>query len=78
VRVNPAAEVAGDDASAVVSRVEARAAQGDLSAALAELGKLPPAARAAAEPWIKKAQARTAALEASRRLVAASLAGLGK
>jgi hypothetical protein len=78
VRVNPAAEVAGDDASAVVSRVEARAAQGDLSAALAELGKLPPAARAAAEPWIKKAQARTAALEASRRLAAASLAGLGK
>jgi hypothetical protein len=78
VRVNPAAEVAGDDAAAVVSRVEARAAQGDLSAALAELGKLPPAARAAAEPWIKKAQARTAALEASRRLAASSLAGLGK
>jgi hypothetical protein len=78
VRLNPAAEVAGDDAAAVVSRVEARAAAGDLPAALAELGKLPPAARATAEPWIKKAQARAAALEASRRLAAASLAGLGK
>jgi hypothetical protein len=78
VRVNPAAEVAGDDAGAVVARIEAKAARGDVAGALAELMKLPPDARAAAEPWIAKARARTAALDASRGLAAASLAGLGK
>jgi hypothetical protein len=78
VRVNPAAEAAGDDASAVVSRVEARAAAGDLAGALAELAKLPPAARAAAEPWIKKVEARAAALAAGRNLAAAALAGLAQ
>jgi len=43
-----------------------------------ELASLPEAARAPAAAWIKKAQARAAALDASRKLAADSLAGLGK
>jgi hypothetical protein len=76
--VRPAEEIAGADPAAVVSRAEAKAARADLAGALAELGELPAAARAPAEPWIKKAQARAAALEASRRLAADALAALGK
>ena len=78
VRVRPAEEIAAADPAAVVSRAEAKAARADLAGALAELGELPAAARAPAEPWIKKAQARAAALEASRRLAADALAALGK
>ncbi len=78
VRVRPAEEIAGSDPAAVVSRAEAKAARADLAGALAELGELPAAARAPAEPWIKQAQARAAALEASRRLAADALAALGK
>ena len=78
VRVRPAEEIAGADPAAVVSRAEAKAARADLAGALAELGELPAAARAPAEPWIRKAQARAAALEASRRLAADALAALGK
>ena len=78
VRVRPLEEVAGDDPPAIVSRIEVKAAQADLAGALAELAKLPPALRAPADAWIAKAQARAAALEASRGFAAAALAGLGK
>ena len=78
VRVRPLEEVAGDDPPAIVSRIEVKAAQADLAGALAELAKLPPALRAPADAWIAKAQARAAAVEASRAFAAAALAGLGK
>jgi hypothetical protein len=82
VRIRPAEEVAGNDTSAIVRRIEVKAANGDLTGdltgALAELAQLPPPVRAPAEAWIKKAQARAAAVEASRRLAADALAGLGK
>jgi hypothetical protein len=78
VRVRPLEEVAGDDPPAIVSRIEVKATQADLAGALAELAKLPPALRAPADAWIAKAQARAAALEASRGFAAAALAGLGK
>jgi hypothetical protein len=78
VRVRPAEEIAGTDPAAVVSRAEAKAARADLPGALAELAQLPAAARAPAEPWIKQAQARAAALEASRRFAADALVALGK
>jgi hypothetical protein len=77
VRVRPVDEAAGADASAP-TRIDALAAQGDLAGALAELVKLPPAERAPAESWIKQAQARAAAIDASRRLATDALAGLGK
>ena len=78
VRMRPTEEIAGTDAAAVASRLEGKAAQEDLAGAQAELAKLPPAARAPAEAWVAKVQARTAALDASRRLAADALAGLGK
>ena len=78
VRVRPLEGAAGSDPAAVVTRIEAKAREADIAGALAELAALPPEQRAPAQAWIAKAQARTAALAASRRLAAASLAGLGK
>ena len=69
---------AGSDPAAVVARIEVKAREADIAGALAELAALPPALRAPAQAWIGKAQARTAALAASRRLAADALAGLGK
>ena len=78
VRIRRVDEAAGTDAAAVVARSEAKAARGDLPGAAAEVAQLPPNARAPAEAWIKSVQARTAAIDASRRLAAAALAGLSK
>jgi hypothetical protein len=78
VRVRPTDEVAGTDAAAIASRVETKAAQEDIAGAQAELAKLSTTARAPAEAWLKQAQARNGALDASRRLAADALAGLGK
>ncbi len=78
VRIRPVEEIPGDEATAVIARIEVKAGRGDFAGALAELPKLPEPARAAAEPWAKRAQARVAAIEASRRLAADALAGLGK
>jgi hypothetical protein len=78
VRIHPLKDVAGSDPGAIISRIEVKATQSDIPGALAELAQLPAPARAPAEAWIKQAQARSAALDASRRLVADALAGLGK
>jgi len=78
VRIRPTDEVAGSDPAAIIARSEAKASRADLAGALAELAKLPPPARVPAEPWIKKAEARMAAIETSHRLAADALAGLGK
>lgn len=78
VRIRRVDEASGDDTSAVFSRAQARAERGDFSGAVAELNKLPPEARAPANEWIKKTEARNAALGASRRLVADALTALGK
>ena len=58
----------GEDADAILSRIEAKAAHADIAGALAELAKLPPAVRAPALAWIAKAEARDKAVDASRRL----------
>src|SRR6185437_15555360 len=55
VRIQRIEEVQGNDVGAVLSRIAGDAERGDVSAALAELGKLPPQVRAPAEAWIKKA-----------------------
>jgi hypothetical protein len=81
VRITPAgtsAAPAGDDASSVIVRINAAAARGDVAAALAEIAKLPDAPRALVDAWVKKAQAREAAIAASQRIAAAALAALGK
>jgi len=51
---------------------------GDLAGALTEFGNLPETVRAPAQGWIAKAQARTAALAASRTFAADALAALAK
>lgn len=77
VRVRPL-DAAGDDASTVLARIDRRAAQSDVAGVLAELAKLPPAARAPAQAWIAKAEASNAAIEASRKFAADALAALGQ
>lgn len=76
VRIRPIEEVAGEDAAAILSRTEVKAAHSDIAGALAELAKLPPAARSPAFDWIAKAEGRAKAIEASRRLAAAAVAAL--
>ncbi|MEJ0074159.1 MAG: hypothetical protein WDO17_01710 [Alphaproteobacteria bacterium] len=78
VRIRPINETPGDDAATVVARADVKAAHGDLAGALAELGALPPAVRAPAEGWIKKAQAQMAALAAARKLADDAVGTLSK
>jgi hypothetical protein len=78
VRVTPIDAPAGDDQSAVIARTEVDAARADISAAIAEIAKLPANARAAAAPWIEKAEARNAAIAAGRRVASDALAALAK
>jgi hypothetical protein len=78
VRVRPAGEASGDDAPSVKARLETRAGNADIRGALTELSKLPPDARAPAQAWIKKAEARNAALAAAQSLAQSALAALAK
>jgi hypothetical protein len=81
VRITPVgttAAPAGDDPASLVARINVAAADGNVAAALAEIAKLPDAARALTAGWVKKAQAREAALAASQRIAAGALAALGK
>lgn len=78
VRIRPAGEVAGDDPASILARIEGRAGNADISGALAELAKLPPEARAPAEGWIKKAQARDTAIVAARNISQTALSALVK
>ncbi len=75
VRVRPIAHApqAGEDPAAVLSRVEAATARGDIAAALAEAAKLPATVRAPLDPWIKRAEGREAALAAAAALASQSL-----
>jgi hypothetical protein len=73
VRVRPIGQQAGDDPAAVLGRIEAKTAGGDVVGALAEAAKLPEPVRSPLEPWIKRAQAREAALAAAAGLAAQSL-----
>jgi hypothetical protein len=77
VRVRPVEEEArGNDRAAILARVEQRASQGNIAGALSELSKLPADARAPLQPWIAKAEARSKAIDASRRLAADAVAAL--
>ena len=76
VRIRPIEAMPGEDANAILSRIEVKAAHADIAGALTELGKLPPAVRAPALAWIAKAEARGKAVDASRQLAADALAAL--
>jgi hypothetical protein len=78
VRIQRPDGIAGPDRIAILSRVSAAAHRNDLAEARKELAALAPAERAPAQPWIEKAEARDAALAASRQFAAAALAALPK
>lgn len=77
VRITPINAPPGNDPAAVIARIDADAARADIAAALSEIARLPPAARDIAEPWVKKAEARAAAMAASQQMVADALSALG-
>lgn len=77
VRVRPVDAPAGDDAAAVLARLDIAAAREDIAGALTDLARLPEATRAPAHAWIAKAQARQAALAAARTFADIAARALG-
>jgi hypothetical protein len=78
VRITPVDAPPGDDPASVVTRISVDGAHADIAAALADIAKLPDAAKPLAAAWVEKAQARNAAIAASRKLAADALAALSK
>jgi hypothetical protein len=70
VSIRPVNAPPGDDASAVLARLDAETAKADIDSALGDLGKLTDAVRAPAQDWIAKAKARQAARAAARQFAA--------
>jgi hypothetical protein len=71
-------DAVGHDRGAVIARVTAAALRNDSNEARRELNTLSPADRAAAQSWIDKADARDAALAASRQFAASAMTALAK
>ena len=71
-------DAVGSDRGAVVSRITAAALRNDFAEARRELKTLEPADRAAAQAWLDKADARDAALAASRQFASDAMATLAK
>ena len=78
VEITPIDAPPGDDPASVVTRIDVDAAHTDIAAALADIAKLPDAAKPLAAAWVEKAQARDAAIAASRKLAADALAALSR
>jgi len=68
----------GNDRGAIVARVTAAALRNDFAAARRDLNTLAPADRAPAQAWLDKADARDAALAASRHFADQAMAALAK
>ncbi|MEZ2145738.1 hypothetical protein AAE026_26100 [Bradyrhizobium sp. DN5] len=68
----------GNDRGAIVTRVTAAALRNDFAEARRELKSLPEADRTAAQAWLDKADARDAALAASRKFADDAMADLAK
>ena len=71
-------DTAGSDRGAVVARITAAALRNDFNEARRELKTLEPADRAAAQSWLERADARDAALAASRQFATDAMAALAK
>ena len=71
-------DTAGSDRGAVVARITAAALRNDSNEARRELKTLEPDDRAAAQSWLERADARDAALAASRQFATDAMAALGK
>lgn len=70
------ADATGTDRASVVARVTAAALRNDLAEARRELSTLAPADRAPAQAWADKADARDAALAASRKVASDAMNAL--
>ena len=70
VMIRPLGEREGLDAPSRVARAQMRLEEGDLDAAVKELGELEDAAAKAAAPWLSDARARLAAEQALAQLSA--------
>jgi hypothetical protein len=71
-------DTAGNDRGAVVARITAAALRNDFNESRRELKTLSPEDRAAAQDWLDRADARDAALAASRQFAADAMAVLAK
>jgi hypothetical protein len=71
-------DTAGSDRGAVVARITAAALRNDFNEARRELKTLGPDDRAAAQSWLERADARDAALAASRQFATDAMAALAK
>ncbi|MBA2402297.1 MAG: hypothetical protein H0V72_27095 [Bradyrhizobium sp.] len=71
-------DASGSDRGAVVARMTAAALRNDFNEARRELKTLAPADRTAAQAWLDKADARDAALAASRQFATDAMAVLAK
>jgi hypothetical protein len=71
-------DTAGTDRGAIASRATAAALRNDFAEARRELNSLAPGDRAAAQAWLDKADARDAALAASRHFADEAMASLAK
>jgi hypothetical protein len=71
-------DTVGDSHGAIVARITAAGVRNDFNEARRELKTLAPADRAAAQGWIDRADARDAALAASRNFAAEAMAALVK
>ncbi|HET7191817.1 MAG TPA: hypothetical protein VFI98_07875 [Pseudolabrys sp.] len=78
VRIHPVNAPPGNEATAVLTRLEIDVAHANINGALADLGKLDATTRAPAQDWIERARARQAALAAVDQLAAAATRALGK
>ena len=78
VRITPVDAPVGDDPASVIARINVDAAHADITAALADIAKLPDATKSVTGPWVKKAEARNAAIAASQRIAADAFAALNK
>lgn len=77
VRVQRADSI-GSDRASIMARVAAAALRNDLAEARRELNSLSAADRAAAQEWLGKADARDAALAASRKFAGDAMAALAQ
>ncbi|HEX4409443.1 MAG TPA: hypothetical protein VH206_11775 [Xanthobacteraceae bacterium] len=68
----------GNDPSSVTARVAIDAEHTDIEAALTDIANLPDKTKPLAADWVKKAQARDAAIAASRRIAEDAMAAMTK
>ena len=76
--IDGTAAPAGDDHASAIARIGADAARGDFAAALADIGRLAGRRALARRRLGQEAEARDAAIAASRRIAADALAVLSK